>query len=208
MKTAPSPPQAVEKRILSRIRGGGRGTVFVPGDFLDFGTREAVDLALHRLAKRGVVRRLTRGVYDYPKEHPVLGTLSPSADSIAQALAGRDRTRLQPAGAYAANALGLSEQVPAKAVFLTDGPSRTVKVGPVTVQLRRTTPKNMAAAGRLSGLLIQALRALGAEHVTPARVEHLKRTIPAEERRGLVKDIALAPAWMHPIFRELAEEGE
>ena len=207
MKTAPNPPQAVEKRILSRIRGGGRGSVFVPGDFFDFGTREAVDLALHRLAKRGVVRRLTRGVYDYPKEHPVLGTLSPSADSIAQALAGRDRTRIQPAGAYAANALGLSEQVPAKAVFLTDGPSRTVKVGQVTVQLRRTTPKNMAAAGRLSGLLIQALRALGAEHVTPARVEHLKRTIPAEERRGLVKDIALAPAWMHPIFRELAEEG-
>jgi hypothetical protein len=114
---------------------------------------------------------------------------------------------LQPAGAYAANALGLSEQVPAKAVFLTDGPSRTVKVGSVTIQLRRTTPKNMATAGRLSGLLIQALRALGAEHVTPARVEHLRRTIPAEERRELVKDIALAPAWMHPIFRELAKEG-
>ena len=92
-------------------------------------------------------------------------------------------------------------------MFLTDGPSRTVKVGPVTIQLRRTTPKNMAAAGRLSGLLIQALRELGEEHVTPARVEHLKRTLPAEERRGLVKDIALAPAWMHPIFRELAEEG-
>ena len=207
MQTAPNLPQAVEKRILSRIRGRGRGSVFVPGDFLDFGTREAVDLALHRLANRGDVRRLTRGVYDYPKEHPVLGTLSPSADSIAEALAGRDRARLQPAGAYAANALGLSEQVPAKAVFLTDGPSRTVKVGSVTIQLRRTTPKNMAAAGRLSGLLIQALRALGAKHVTPARIEHLKRTIPAEERRGLVKDIALAPAWMHPIFRELAEEG-
>ena len=207
MNTAPNPPQAVEKRILSRVRGGGRGSVFVPGDFLDFGTREAVDLALHRLVKRGAVRRLARGVYDYPKEHPVLGTLSPSADSVARALAGRDRTRLQPAGAYAANALGLSEQVPAKAVFLTDGPSRTVKVGPVTIQLRRTTPKNMAAAGRLSGLLIQALRELGAEHVTPARVEHLKRTLPAEERRGLVKDIALAPAWMHPIFRELAEEA-
>ncbi len=207
MKSAQNLPQAVEKRILSRIRGGGRGSVFVPGDFLDFGSREAVDLALHRLAKRGVIRRLARGVYDYPKEHPVLGMLSPSADSIAHALAGRDHTRSQPAGAYAANALGLSEQVPAKAVFLTDGPSRTVKVGSVTIQLRRTTPKNMATAGRLSGLLIQALRALGAEHVTPARVEHLKRTIPAEERRELVKDIALAPAWMHPIFRELAKEG-
>ncbi|HQU41407.1 MAG TPA: DUF6088 family protein [Pirellulales bacterium] len=123
-----------------------------------------------------------------------------------RALAGRDRTRLQPAGAYAANSLGLSEQVPAKAVFLTDGPSRTVKVGPTTIQLRRTTPKNMEAAGRLSGLLIQALRELGQEHVTRERRDHLKRTLPANERRELLKDLRLAPAWMHPIFRELAVE--
>jgi hypothetical protein len=180
--------------------------VFVPADFVNIGSREAVDVALHRLAKQGIIRRLARGVYDFPKEHPVLGLLAPSAEDIARALAGRDHTRLQPTGAYAANALGLSEQVPAKAVFLTDGPTRTVKIGPTTIQLRRTTPKNMEAAGRLSGLLIQALRELGQEHVTPERREHLKRTIPADERRGLLKDLRLAPAWMHPIFRELAAE--
>ena len=180
--------------------------MFVPADFLDIGSREAVDVVLHRLAKKGTIRRLARGVYDFPKEHPVLGRLQPSAEDVAKALAGRDHTRLQPAGAYAANALGLSEQVPAKAVFLTDGPSRTVRIGPATIQLRRTTPRNMAAAGRLSGLLIQALRALGREHVTPERREHLKRTLPADKRRELVQDIRLAPAWMHPIFRELAEE--
>jgi hypothetical protein len=196
--------QSIDSRILARIHGCGRGFVFVPGDFLDLGSREAVDLALHRLARKGTIRRLARGVYDFPKEHPVLGQLSPSADTVARALAGRDRTRLQPAGAYAANILGLSEQVPAKAVFLTDGPSRTVKIGPTTIQLRRTTPRNMEAAGRLSGLLMQALRELGEEHVTPVRREHLKRTLPADKRRELVKDLRLAPAWMHPIFRELA----
>ena len=94
----------------------------------------------------------------------------------------------------------------AKAVFLTDGPSRTVKIGRTTIQLRRTTPRNMAAAGRLSGLLIQALRALGKEHVTPERRDHLKRTLPPDKRRELIKDLKLAPAWMHPIFRELAQE--
>jgi hypothetical protein len=180
--------------------------VFVPSDFLDLGSREAVDLALHRLARKGTIRRLARGVYDFPKEHPVLGLLAPSADTVARALAGRDRTRLQPSGAYAANLLGLSEQVPAKAVFLTDGPTRTVQVGPMTIQLRRTTPRNMEAAGRLSGLLMQALRELGEEHVTPERRAHLKQTIPADQRRELLKDLRLAPAWMHPIFRELAEE--
>jgi hypothetical protein len=97
--------------------------------------------------------------------------------------------------------------VPAKAVFLTDGPSRTVKLGQTTIQLRRTTAKNMAAAGRLSGLLIQALRELRKEYLTPERREHLKRTLLAEKRRELITDLKLALAWMHPIFRELAEGG-
>jgi hypothetical protein len=205
MKPAHKTTESIDSQILTAIRGCGLGCVFVAADFLDIGSREAVDITLHRLAKKGTIRRLARGVYDFPKDHPVLGRLAPSAAVVAEALAGRDRTRIQPAGAYAANALGLSEQVPAKAVFLTDGPSRTVKVGPTTIQLRRTTPRNMAAAGRLSGLLIQALRELGEEHVTPERREHLKRTIPARERRELLKDLPLAPAWMHPIFRELAE---
>src|SRR5438477_11444590 len=200
-------PQSIDSRILATIHGRGRGSVLVPADFLNLGSRAAIDIALHRLSRKGTIRRLARGVYDFPKEHPVLGPLAPSADDIARALAGRDRTRLQPAGAYAANALGLSEQVPAKAVFLTDGPARTVKIGPTTIQLRRTTPKNMEAAGRLSGLLIQALRELGQEHVTLQRRDHLKRTLPADKRRELLKDLRLAPAWMHPIFRELAEEG-
>src|SRR3954468_13295666 len=92
--------QSVDSRILARIHGRGRGSVLVPGDFLDLGSREAVDLALHRFAKKGTLRRLARGVYDFPKEHPVLGPLSPSAETVARALAGRDRTRIQPAGAY------------------------------------------------------------------------------------------------------------
>jgi hypothetical protein len=198
--------ESIDSRILSRVRRRGPGAVFVPSDFLDLGSREAVDLALHRFVKKGTFRRLARGVYDYPQKHPVLGLLSPSAETIARAVAGRDQARLQPAGAYAANALGLTEQVPAKAIFLTDGPSRTVKIGSMTIQLRRTTPRNMAAAGRLSGLLLQALRELGKEHVTAARIKHLKRTLPAAKRRQLLKDIKLAPAWMHPIFRELADE--
>src|SRR5665213_3622312 len=198
--------QSIDSKILATVHSGGRGSVFVPADFLEIGSREAVDIALHRLTKKGTIRRLARGVYDFPKEHPVLGPLQPSAEAVARALAGRDRTRLQPAGAYAANALGLSEQVPTKAVFLTDGPSRTVKIGSTTIQLRRTTAKNMETAGRLSGLLIQALRELGKEHVTPERRQHLKRTLPADKRRELIKDLKLAPAWMHAIFRELAEE--
>ena len=136
----------------------------------------------------------------------MLGPLSSSAEAIAKALAGRDRTRLQPAS-LCGQRPGPVRAMPAKAVFLTDGPSRTVKIGQTTIQLRRTTARNMAAAGRLSGLLIQALRQLGEKRVTPERREHLRRTIPADKRRELIEDLPLAPAWMHPIFRELAQEG-
>lgn len=206
MNTNKDSAQSIDARILAAIRKRGRGSTFVPTDFLKLGSRTAVDTALHRLTRSGVIRRLARGIYDYPKEHSVLGPLQPSADAIAHAIAGRDCTRLQPAGAYAANALGLTEQVPAKAVFLTDGPSRTVKIGATTIQLRQTTARNMATAGRLSGLLIQALRELGKDHITQERIDHLKRTLPMERRQELLKDIPLAPAWMHAIFRELAED--
>ena len=112
MKTSRKDPQSIDSQIVAAIVRRGRGTVFVPAEFLELGSRETVDIVLHRLARKGTIRRLARGVYDFPKEHPALGPLLPSADAVANALAGRDRTRLQPAGAYAANALGLTEQVP------------------------------------------------------------------------------------------------
>lgn len=206
METNQKKTKSIDSQIIEAINARGHGFVFVPTDFLDLGSREAVDVVLHRLVRKGTIRRLARGIYDFPEEHPVLGWLQPSPEKIAEALVGRDYTRIQPAGAYAANILGLSEQVPAKVVFLTDGPSRTVKIGLTTIQLRQTTAKNMAMAGRLSGLLIQALREFGKENMTTERLEHLKRTLPVNQRQELLKDIRLAPEWMHSIFRNLASE--
>jgi len=198
--------KSVDSKILEAINNRGYGAVFVPTDFLSLGSRQAIDIVLHRLVGKGTIRRLARGIYDFPEEHPVIGKLQPSPEKIAEALVGRDCTRMQPTGAYAANILGLSEQVPAKVVFLTDGPSRTVKIGATTIQLRRTTPKNMAMAGRLSGLLVQAFRELGKENVTAERLEHLIRVLPIDKRQELMKDIRLVPEWMHSIFKKLAEE--
>jgi hypothetical protein len=198
---------STDDQILKAINSLGSGAVFVPTAFLSCGSRQAVDVVLHRLVLKGTIRRLARGIYDFPKEHPKIGKLLPSPEKIAEALVSRDCARIQATGAYAANILGLSEQVPAKVVFLTDGPSRTIKIGTITIQLRRTTPKNMELAGRLSGLLVQAFRELGKEHITPERIEHLKRTIPLDARQELLKDIRFAPEWMHSIFKELAEEA-
>ena len=197
--------ESIESTIFARVKRWGRGCVVLPIHFLDLGSRQAVGVALHRLAKAKHIRRLSRGVYDYPVIDPLLGQLSPSIDAITKALTQRDRIRLQPSGGYALNLLGLSEQVPARIVFLTEGQSRAIKIGPHTILLRRTTPRNMATAGHLSGLVIQAFRTLGKKHVTPARIEKLRSTIPLKQRQELLRDIALAPAWMHPLFYDLAE---
>jgi hypothetical protein len=208
MKTVRYIPQSLESKILARIRGSGRGSVFVPGDFLDLGKRDGVDFALHRLVKQDVLRRLARGLYDYPKSHPKLGMLTPSVDTIAKALAGRDRLRIQPSGAYAANLLHLSEQVPARAVFLTDGPSRRLKVGASEIVLKRTTPRAMAAAGRMSGLVIQGLKYLGQPHVTMKRIAPLQKLLSEKDRMQLRQDMPLAPAWMRPFMQAIAEGKE
>ncbi len=198
--------QTVEKIMVSRIYGMKRGWVFTPKNFLDLGNNKSVAKALESLTKREVIRRLARGLYDYPRKHPKLGLVMPSPESIAIALAGKVKLRIQPSGAYAANLLGLTLQVPARAVFLTDGASRNVKVGNQEIALKRVTPQNMAAAGRVSGLVIQALRYLGKNNVDEALIQKLKRTISDDDRRALLRDIDIAPQWIAVVIRELAKD--
>ena len=196
--------QSIDSKVLSRIYGSGRGVVFTPGRFLDIGSRDAVDKVLSRLVQKGAIRRLARGLYDYPEHHPIMGILAPNPDAIAQALAGRQGIRLQPSGAYAANRLGLSTQVPARIVYLTDGPSRTVRVGNQEIRLQRTTPRSMGPAGRTSGLVIQALRHLGQKHVDDSVIQTLQNKISDQDKKRLMKDIAYAPAWVGKHLREIA----
>ena len=198
----------IDSKVVSRIYGHGRGWVFTPNHFKDLGSRDAVASALKRHKQSGLIRQLARGVYDYPKIDPELGLLEPSTDDIAQALAGRDATRLQPSGAYAANLLGLSTQVPTKIVYLTDGRPRTVQIGKRQITLNQTTPRNMATAGRISGLVIQALRHLGSRHVDAAIIEAVKKRLSASDRKRLLADIRHAPAWIADIIRKVAAEDE
>lgn len=197
--------QSTDSKALNRIRGHGRGWVFTPAHLADLGSRTAVASALKRLKAAGSIRQLARGLYDFPVQHPILGSVAPSADAIARALVVRDAIRLQPAGAYAANVLGLSEQVPSKVIFLTDGPARRVRVGSREIVLHHTTPRNMAAAGRKSGTLIQALRYLGKEQVDRKVIEALRRQIGPGEKSQIRKDLRLAPAWISEVLRALTE---
>ncbi len=196
--------QSIDSQVLTRITAKGPGWVFTPSNFIDLGSRDAIASALKRHKKEGLIRQLARGLYDYPRQDAQLGTLSPSVDSVANAIKGRDAIRLQPSGAYAANLLGLSEQVPMRVLFLTDGPSRNVKIGKQQILLKKTTPRNMATAGKVSGLVIQALRYLGRRSVDDSMVRKLRRRLKADDKKQLLKDIRYAPVWIGEVLKKIA----
>ena len=201
--------QSIDNKIKNRIFGHGKGWVFTPAHFTDLGSRDAVASALRRYRQTGLIRQIARGLYDYPRTDPELGgMLSPSPDTVARALAGRDAVRLQPSGAYAANLLGLSTQIPMKIVYLTDGRSRTVQIGKKQIVLKNTTPRNMATAGRISGLVIQALRHLGQGHVDAEVIARIDRRLSADDKMLLLKDLRYAPAWIADLIRKLDRKKE
>lgn len=199
---------SIDSLILQRIRSKGPGSVFTPSHFTDIGSRDAIATALKRYKRAGVIRQVSRGLYDVPRRHPQIGELSPSVDAIVKALQDRDAVRLQPTGAYAANLLGLSEQVPAKIVLLTDGPGRRMQIGGQLIVLKHTTPRTMATAGRKSGLVIQALRHIGQKAVTENIVKRLRKELPDDDKKQLLEDVRYAPAWIIDIMRRVAGERE
>nr|WP_192180404.1 DUF6088 family protein [Mesorhizobium amorphae] len=191
-------------RIVRRARSSGRGSVFTPNDFLDLAGRAAIDQALSRLVKSGRLRRLARGLYDFPKVHPKLGPLSPAPDDIAQALARETGSQVQVAGSRAANVLGLSTQVPARSSYLTDGPSRRVVLGKRIVDLRHASPKHLIAPGSAAGTVVQALRHLGPSRAADIVLVASRQLSPSDKKR-LASTAVQAPAWMRPTLHAIAD---
>ncbi len=196
--------QSVADKIIKRIRGKGRGHVYSNKQFLDLGSRAAVDKALSRLVIRGVIRRLKPGIYDYPRVNPNLGgVLSPSQDKVAQAIAKKNGTRIQPSGAHAANILGLTSQVPARKVFLTDGKPRTIKIGRQTLVFRHAAPKTMINSKKPCKIVIQALRYLGRDGVNKSVIRKLRNSLSSKDKSDLVENVKYAPDWLRPVINEI-----
>ena len=206
---------SIEKQVLARIKQRGRGPVFTPHDFRDIGSRGAVAIALHRLTQKGSIRRFGNGLYDYPATSELVGTLSATPEEVATALAKRDRVKLHPTGALAANMLGLSEQVPMRFVYVTTGRSRTVTI-PSTrpgsrdmeISLRHSSARFLDTRTEIGGLLIQALRYLGKKHFTEKEYRILSKRLPKAAKLELLQDLTPAPAWIADIMRRLAQEAQ
>jgi len=187
---------AMVDRIIKRVRAKGRGWVFTPKHFIDFGTRGSVDMALSRLAQAGEIRRIGRGLYDYPRLHDKLGALSPDADSIAEALSAQSGDKLAPTAAAAANRLGFSTQVPARTGFATSGRTRVRKAAGRSVTLKHSRAPVLSNASDTANGVIQVLAQLGRDKVNADAIAQLAARLDARDVQALIKGRPAMPGWM------------
>src|ERR1700730_13442144 len=200
--------QTMRDQIVARIERLGEGKAFSAKDFLDIASRGTIDMALGGLARSGTIRRIWRDLYDMPKVNPTLGgKLSPDIDEAAQAIARRQRWKIVPEGAWAANLLGLSTQVPAKIIYLTDGPNNEVPIGRRSIYFKHARPKALAGLEGKFALVVQALRHLGKEAVGPREIAMLKAALSPAEKRKLVKDTRFGVDWIYEVAKRIAEKA-
>lgn len=196
----------MKEKVLARIDGFDTGQVFSAKDFLDLASRGSIDMALSGLVRVNHIRRVRRGLYDRPKVNPALGgTLSPDIDEAARAIARKQRWKIVPEGAWAANLIGLSTQVPAKITYLTDGPNKEIPIGQRVIHFKHARPKTIAGPEGKSALVVQALRHLGKEAVGRREIETLSAALSSAEKRKLLKDTRFGADWIYDTAKQIAE---
>ncbi len=196
--------KSVASSILRRIRSKGRGWVFTPKDFVDLGARSNVDFILHQLVSKDAIRRIGRGIYDFPAKHPRLGDLAPSVDNILKAVSAKTGEILQPSGAEAANLLGLSTQVPAKPPYLTSGKTRTVNIGKDIIRLKHTSIRPLHGKFDKASLALQALIYMGKNHIDTEAIKTCASQLSVRQKSELRHMAKQAPGWLSPIIQTIA----
>lgn len=197
----------IKNQIKKRIIDDGPGYVFTRKDFQDLASAGSIGQILYRLVKDGIIRKIGRGLFDYPKVNPVLGgELSPDMDLAAKAIARKFRWTILPFGNLAANRLGLSQQVPAKFIYLSNGPTKQTKIGKRTIHFKHARPKEIYADSEISGLVVQALRYLGKDNVNDEVVAHLKKNLSHEEKEELLEHIHYSAEWIYEIVQQTAKD--
>lgn len=190
---------SAEAAIKNRITEHGPGWCFTPFHFSDLENDASVRKALSQLEKQKFIRRLARGLYDYPQKHDTLGTIPPDLNEVAKAIAEKDGVLIQPAGAHAANLVGLSTQVPGRIVFLTEAASRKIKIGNQEIIFKKTTKKNMSSSGTREGLLIQALKYLGKDHIDQKACIQISKFLENSPKEEIKKNMKFAPVWIRTL---------
>ena len=200
--------QSIEKKVLSRIYRKGRGWAFFQKDFSDIGSRSSLDIALYRLLDKGTIRRVIRGLYDYPRFSDLLNEpLSPDPDQVARALARKFGWRIQPSGPAAMNIIGLSTQVPGRITYLSDGPDKSYKLGKTTLAFETTALKESGFKLPQSALVVQSLKSLGQNRTTDTVISKIRKWLKPELRPKVLKDTRSASDWVYQAIKKICREG-
>jgi len=192
---------STNEKIERKIKKLKAGSILFSEDFRSLGSAGAIKVALHRLRKKGIIQQIAKGIYAKTKYSKLLKqNVLPTTEEVAKAIAKRDKARIIPTGAYAQNILGLSTQVPLKLVYYTDGSPRTIKIGNRTIVFKKTTPKNLALKGKISKLVVQALKDIGKDKATRQELEKIHKLLKQEDKSDLKYDISIAPQWIAELM--------
>jgi predicted transcriptional regulator of viral defense system len=188
--------QSIHSQLEDKILSLKKGAIVFVSDFAEFGTAENVKKVLLRLEKKQLLVRLAHGIYLYPKIDKELGILYPSTESIAEAIAKRDKIRIIPTGIYALQQLGISTQIPMNVIYLTDGAPRKIKVGKRTITFKKTVPKNLAIKNKILSNIVQGLKELGKENITDEVKQKINQALEKVPVEILKEEILNAPVWV------------
>ena len=201
--------QTTEEKMLGEISRRGPGWAFSQRDFARLASRGAIDTALHRLQATGRIRRVMRGIYDSPRHSDLLDTvMSPDIDQVASALARKFGWRTQPSGATAQNLLALSTQVPAGHVYSSDGPDRSYDIDGTTLTFKHTALKEAGFRHRESALIVEALKSLGPDRITPRHIARIRQWLASDLREKILADTDTVTGWVYAAIREVCTEVE
>ncbi len=190
------------------ISGHGRGWAFSSNDLLKKFNRQQADNVLSDLVKEGKIRRVCRGIYDYPKYSEFLKQdLSPDIDQVARAFARKFNWRIEVLGDTALNILGLSTQVVAKYIYLSDGSNRTYDILGTTLEFKKSSLKNIGFKYEESSLIVQALKALGKERITEDVIESIRKRIEPKTYPKILKDTQSSTVWIYEAIKQICREN-
>jgi len=196
-------------KTLSRIYGMGRGKVFTPKDFLDLASHETVRQILSRMARKGKIRRLMRGVYEYPEFSKMLNSPAPpDADAIAHAIARAHGWTIVPSGDTALNMLGLSTQVPASWQYFSDGPTKQYSWQGGTLKLKHRAIKETAKLSPKTAMIVQALKTLGKSRADDSIVATLMQNLHKRDLSQALKETRYVTSWVYEIIRKMVERKD
>lgn len=199
--------QTIDNKIISRIYGRGRGWAFTKIDFVAEFSENNIHQSLSGLEKSGRIRRVCRGIYDYPRYSDLLDQeLSSDMEQVAQALARKFNWRIIPSGDVALNLLGLSTQVPAKWIYLSNGPNREYRIDKQLLSFKKSALKDLGFSLRESSLLVQALKALGKENVDQKAIESLRKRLDGKNCPRILKDTRTVTGWIYKIIKQICQQ--